>query len=151
MVHILLWFIIAGLLFLHVMQSLFGAARYTWDKNCQEKLIELVATENKYQIQNSKFSSFDDLVKDGYINNLSADNYIDNYKIVYFKASEKELKSGNDIPFIIIALPRSEKNKLRTFSINQNSELKIWNGNKIEWNDLSNEFDNTKLWKLIHK
>ena len=117
--------------------QLLNARRSAWENRCKLTLRALGSSELAYMDGNlnkdygSWLAMTDaDYIQEGY----SRTNIIDNYSIAMFFvfASARDLNNprytASDSSFTIVAIPRSQKNKLRTFAIGDDQTPRVWVG-----------------------
>ena len=85
-------------------------------------------------------------------------NIIDNYSICVFQTGislKKRKYSFSNSTFTIVAIPRSQKNRLRTFAIGDEQTPKVWVGSESEFAQRLNSdppsfsLDNADMWEPL--
>ena len=116
--------------------QLLNARRSAWENRCKLTLRALGSSELAYMDGNldKDYGSWvamtdDDYIQEGY----NRSNMIDNYSIIVFQvsASTDEFGTGyksSDSTFTVVAVPRSQKNRLRTFGISDDQTPRVWVG-----------------------
>ncbi|MEO7994095.1 MAG: prepilin-type N-terminal cleavage/methylation domain-containing protein [bacterium] len=103
--------------------QLLNARRSAWENRCKLTLRALGSSQLAYQDGNldKTYGSWDNLIATDYVQNgYTRTNMIDNYSMAVFYAARPTLinnQTASDSTFTIIAIPRSQKNRLRTFAI----------------------------------
>ena len=119
--------------------QLLNARRSAWENRCKLTLRALGSSQLAYMDGNldKDYGSWvamtnDDYIQEGY----NRTNMIDNYSIIVFQVVASELMSGvsaSDSTFTIIAVPRSQKNRLRTFGIGDDQTPRVWVGQREDF------------------
>ena len=115
--------------------QLLNARRSAWENRCKLTLRALGSSQLAYMDGNLQkdYGSWvamthADYIQEGY----NRTNMIDNYSILCFQiATSKDDGSGYtaaDSTFTIIAIPRSQKNRLRTFAIGDDQTPRVFVG-----------------------
>jgi len=143
---------------LYAIPCFLGARRSDWEGRCELTLKALAATEHEYKHKNEyrNFGTWHELqktqpplIESGY----SRANIIDNYSLVVFDVKPSSLnangESNDDSTFIIVAIPRSTRNKLVTFAIGEDQTPKIWRGNPSEWEIEKYLICDKSIWKPL--
>jgi hypothetical protein len=80
-------------------------------------------------------------------------NIIDNYSLVAFDRAkmvkDKEGKVLVPSSFTMIALPRSQKNKLRTFALGDDQTPRVWVGDASSFDPLNARLHDFELWEPL--
>ncbi len=121
--------------------QLLNARRSAWENRCKLTLRALGSSQLAYMDGNLKkdYGSWvamtdSDYIQEGY----NRTNMIDNYSIVCFQIAISE-EIGNtgytasDSTFTIVAVPRSQKNRLRTFGICDDQTPRVYVGDDAAW------------------
>ena len=119
--------------------QLLNARRSAWENRCKLTLRALGSSELAYadgnldKIYGTWPAMIDnDYIQDGY----SRSNMIDNYSIILFQVGAPTYEgdfSAADSSFTIVAVPRSQKNKLRTFAIGDDQTPRVWVGDPADY------------------
>ena len=114
--------------------QLLNARRSAWENRCKLTLRALGSSQLAYMDGNldkdygSWLAMTDaDYIQEGY----NRSNMIDNYSIAMFYIAVSEDQGGysaSDSTFTIVAIPRSQKNRLRTFGIGDDQTPRVWVG-----------------------
>ena len=114
--------------------QLLNARRSAWENRCKLTLRALGSSQLAYADGNldKEYGTWvalqdTDYIQDGY-NRL---NIIDNYSIALFHVGESTMIgdfSAADSSFTVVAIPRSTKNRLRTFAIGDDQTPRVWVG-----------------------
>ena len=116
--------------------QLLNARRSAWENRCKLTLRALGSTQLAYQDQNldKNYGTWvalqnpsNNYIQQGY----SRANIIDNYSIALFQIVGSAMSGGytaNDSSFTIVALPRSQRNRLRTFALGDDQTPRVWVG-----------------------
>ncbi|MEO7994094.1 MAG: prepilin-type N-terminal cleavage/methylation domain-containing protein [bacterium] len=102
--------------------QLLNARRSAWENRCKLTIRALASSQLAYADSNLRkdYGSFQNLQDTDYVQKgYTRTNMIDNYSMAVFYASRSSgtTYTGADSTFTIIAIPRSQKNRLRTFAI----------------------------------
>ena len=138
--------------------SLLNSRRSTWENQCKITLRSLGSTQLAYHYNNARLSygSWEDLTNptDPYITpEYTKGNIIDNYEIILFEVKpstlDKYSKSKNDSTFTIIAIPKSQRNRLRTFGIGEDQTPRVWVGEESIWEKGKASLHDINLWEPL--
>ena len=147
-----------------IIPQLLSSRRSDWGNRCILTLRALGATQLAYKDNNIRhdYASWEVLTTtkltdpqdDYYIQKeYTRDNIINNYTIIIFKAKPSTLNSGgesnNDSTFTIVAIPRSNRNNLRTFAINDYQSPLAWIGEGIKWEKGKESLRDRNLWQQL--
>jgi len=115
--------------------QLLNARRSAWENRCKLTLRALGSSQLAYMDGNlnKDYGSWlamtdTDYIQEGY----QRANIIDNYSIAMFYVKTSVLDPNNpqytasDSTFTIVAIPRSQKNRLRTFAIGDDQTPRVW-------------------------
>ena len=121
--------------------QLLNARRSAWENRCKLTLRALGSSELAYMDGNLQkdYGSWvamtdTDYIQEGY----NRTNMIDNYSIICFQiAISQEIGTtgytASDSTFTIIAVPRSQKNRLRTFGISDDQTPRVFVGDEASF------------------
>jgi len=124
------WFVIMGLIIAIQTPCLLNARRTAYENRCKLTLRALAATQQALLEMHGKYLPFNKNVNDEYISSeYTFDNTIDKYRIVlYDVVNDKETHS-----FTIVAIPKTQRTRLRTFAICQDETARVWIGQTEKW------------------
>jgi hypothetical protein len=148
---------IAWIVIIFPLYSIYDGLQYqgsgTYENRVKLTLRAIGSSQLKFSSDhNGNFGSWDelqgpDLIQKGY----TRTNIIDNYSLVYFHAEKAILDSHGLVlkpsTFTIIALPRSQRNKLRTFAIDDSQTPHIFVGKELDYNSVN--LHDRKYWKPL--
>ena len=100
------------------------------------------------------FGTWEELVEEEYIiEGYTTENIIDKYTIVVFDVKKSTLdeegNSINDSTFTMVAVPRNQKNRLRTFALSDDQTPRVWVGNADEWSTEDVQLHNIDMWEPL--
>lgn len=114
--------------------QLLNARRSAWENRCKLTLRALGSSQLAYMDGNlnKDYGTWvamtdADYIQEGY----NRSNMIDNYSIAMFYVAQSFDVGGysaSDSTFTIVAIPRSQKNRLRTFAIGDDQTPRVWVG-----------------------
>ena len=140
-----------------VPQMLLDSRRSAWENRCKLSLRALGSTELAYQDQQHKnhdYGTWEELIDptNNYIQQgYTKENIIDNYAIVIFDVKKSTLnekgENNGDSKFMIVAQPKSPRNMLRAFAIDQNQVPYVWIGKNSQWEEGKTKLDDRSLWE----
>ncbi|HYE78382.1 MAG TPA: prepilin-type N-terminal cleavage/methylation domain-containing protein [bacterium] len=111
--------------------QLLNARRSAWENRAKITLRALGSSQLAYQDSNlnKDYGTFQNMLDSDYIQKgYTRGNMIDNYSIaVFYRSSSTRVGpySGADSTFTIVAVPRSQKNRLRTFAICDDQTVRV--------------------------
>ena len=70
---------------------------------------------------------------------------MNNYSIILFDVN----KNKKTPSFTIIAIPRTQQNKLRTFAINDDENPRVWIGPMEKWEKYKTSLHEIKYWESL--
>jgi len=116
--------------------QLLNARRSAWENRCKLTLRALGSTQLAYQDQNldknyGTWVALQDVANNYIQQGYSRANIIDNYSIALFQVTTSLMSGGYsaaDSSFTIVALPRSQRNRLRTFALGDDQTPRVWVG-----------------------
>jgi prepilin-type N-terminal cleavage/methylation domain-containing protein len=116
--------------------QLLNARRSAWENRCKLTLRALGSTQLAYQDQNldkdyGRWQALQDPANNYIQLGYSRANIIDNYSIALFEVKFSTMVGGYaaaDSTFTIVAMPRSNKNRLRTFALGDDQTPRVWVG-----------------------
>jgi len=137
-------------------EMLLNSRRSAWENRCRLTLRALGSTELAYQDQNKNhdYGTWEELIdpRNNFIQQgYTRETLIDNYAIVIFDVKKSTLnekgESNGDSTFMIVAEPRSPRNNLRTFAIDQDQIPYVWIGKDSQWGEGKTKLDDRSLWE----
>lgn len=111
--------------------QLLNARRSAWENRCKLTLRALGSSQLAYQDQNlnKDYGNWDAMVATDYVQEgYSRTNMIDNYSLAVFYANPSAQVNGitaSDSSFTIVAVPRNDRNRLRTFAICDDQTVRV--------------------------
>ncbi len=127
-----------------------------WENRCKLTLRALGTAQQTFLDGNpdKSYGTWEELIEaycipEGY----NRTNMIDNYSIVVFIVHKSTLdENGNsnlDSSFSIVAIPRSQRNRLRTFAIGHDQTPRVWVGKSEDWTTENVSLHNIELWEPL--
>jgi type II secretory pathway pseudopilin PulG len=120
--------------------QLLNARRSAWENRCKLTMRSIGSVQLSYidSTQENTYGTFKALIETEYIQSgYSRTNYIDNYSIVVFDVDPPTMSfhglPAYDSTFTVIAIPRSQKNRLRTFGINTRQTPYVYVGKEEDF------------------
>jgi hypothetical protein len=136
--------------------SLNQCRRSAWENRCKLTLRALGSSQQAFMDDNpdKNYGTWREMIDADYIQyGYNRTNTIDNYSIVVFivhKSTFDEKGNNNfDSTFSIVAIPRSVKNRLRTFSIGDDQIPRVWVGKSEDWTTENVSLRNIDLWEPL--
>jgi prepilin-type N-terminal cleavage/methylation domain-containing protein len=114
--------------------QLLNARRSAWENRCKLTLRSLGSSQLAYADSNLNkvYGTWDALQSTEYLQKgYSRLNIIDNYSLVVFQVGASTMVgdfSAADSSFTVVAVPRSQRNKLRTFSLGDDQTPRVFVG-----------------------
>lgn len=111
--------------------QLLNARRSAWENRAKLTLRALGSSQLAYQDQNlnKDYGTWDNLIFTDYVQKgYSRGNIIDNYSLAIFFANKSQIVNGltaQDSSFTIVAIPRNQRNRLRTFAICDDQTVRV--------------------------
>jgi len=111
--------------------QLLNARRSAWENRCKLTLRALGSSQLAYQDQNlnKDYGNWNAMVGTDYVQKgYSRTNMIDNYSLAVFYASPSSIVNNapaSDSSFTLVAVPRNNRNKLRTFAICDDQTVRV--------------------------
>jgi prepilin-type N-terminal cleavage/methylation domain-containing protein len=133
--------------------QLLNARRSAWENRAKLTLRALGSSQLAYSDQNldKDYGSWQAMTTAEYIQQgYSRSNMIDNYSIIVFNVRPAVMMGGvsaNDSDFTIVAIPRSQRNKLRTFALGADQTPRVWVGTGFDPNAIS--LSNLSQWEPL--
>jgi len=137
--------------------QLLNARRSAWENRCKLTIRALGSTQLAYQDQNlnhdyGTWAALTD-IRNAYIQQgYTRSNIIDNYSIVVFNVRQSSSLGGmtaNDSAFTIVAVPRSTRNKLRTFALGDDQTPRVWVGPAADFTLGMNSLNNINYYEPL--
>ena len=136
--------------------QLLNARRSAWENRCKLTLRALGSSQLAYMDGNidKNYGSWQamtdaDYIQEGY----TRSNIIDNYSVHIFnvvRSLEIGGVSASDSSFTIVATPRSDRNKLRTFALGEDQTPRVWVGDDSLWDDTTMiQLNNIEYWEPL--
>ena len=119
--------------------QLLNARRSAWENRCKLTLRSLGSSQLAYADSNLNkvYGTWDALQATDYLQQgYTRLNIIDNYSLCVFQVGASTYIgdfSAADSSFTIVALPRSQKNKLRTFALGDDQTPRVFVGTETEF------------------
>lgn len=138
--------------------QLLNARRSAWENRCKLTLRAIGSAQISYygSSQEHTYATFDALRDTEYLpSGYTRSSIIDNYSILVFDTDPPTMTFGGlpayDSTFTVIAVPKSQKNRLRTFGLNTDQTLRVYVGRE---NDFLNSFGNASfttpsIWEAL--
>lgn len=129
--------------------------RSAWENRSKLTLRALGSSELAFAKENdNEFGTWDEMTKAEFIQiGYSRTNMIDNYSLIVFEISKSTRDDDNNIlvpsTFTMIAIPRSQKNRLRTFAFGDDQTPRIWVGSKDAFDPENIALRDIKLWEPL--
>jgi prepilin-type N-terminal cleavage/methylation domain-containing protein len=116
--------------------QLLNARRSAWENRAKLTIRALGSTQLAYQDQNldknyGTWKALQDPQNNYIQQGYTRANIIDNYSIILFDVKTAQMMGGvsaSDSSFTIVAIPRSQKNRLRTFALGDDQTPRVWVG-----------------------
>jgi len=125
-----LWFSIMGCFIVTMIPGLLNARQSAWENRCKLTLRKLATAEKTWFNKKGSYATLDELVNENYIESgYTQDSIIDNYQIILFDVNKNKKAPS----FTIIAIPRTQQNRLRTFAISNDENPRVWIGQTEKW------------------
>ena len=111
--------------------QLLNARRSAWENRAKLTLRALGSSQLAYQDQNNNkdYGTWNNLIFTDYVQKgYSRGNIIDNYSLAVFyaaKSTQVNNLTAQDSSFTIVAMPRNQRNRLRTFAICDDQTLRV--------------------------
>ena len=135
--------------------QLVKARRSAWENRCKLTLRAAGSAQLAYidTTAENTYGTFEALQETEFIQpGHTRENFIDNYNIVVFDVDPPTMSffglPAYDSTFTIIAIPRTQKFRLRTFGISQAQTLRVWVGDDDDWSTDTSIRDHTK-WGVL--
>lgn len=135
--------------------QLLNARRSAWENRCKITLRSLGSAQLTYieTTRKNTYGTFEALQETEYISQgYTRVTIIDNYSLFLFDVDPPTMTFGDlpayDSTFTIIAIPRSQRNKLRTFGINDKQALRVYTGRKEEFS-ADDGLENANRWQPL--
>lgn len=137
--------------------QLLNARRSAWENRCKLTLRALGSTQLAYQDANlnKNYGSWqalnnpnDPYIQQGY----TRSNIIDNYSIIVFDVKAAQMMGGvtaSDSTFTIVAIPRSQRNRLRTFALGDDQTPRVWVGPAGTFDPNNISLNNINQWEPL--
>lgn len=144
------------LIFIFILPYLLGRDLPPRDNRYKSMLCTLGSAMLAFKNENpdKNYGTWEEMTKANYIQEgYSRTNMIDNYSIAVFNVQKSTLdKNGNsnfDSTFTIVAFPRRQRNRLRTFALGDDQTPRLWVGKFIECSTENVSLHNIEMWKPL--
>lgn len=147
--------VIIGIIAAIAIPQLLSARRSAWENRCKLTLRAIGSAQLTYietTIENT-YGTFEALLEtDNIASGYTKGSLIDNYSIIVFDVDPPTMTFGGlpayDSTFTVIVVPRSQRNRLRTFGINTTQTLRVFVGNE---SDFASSFGlkDANLWQPV--
>lgn len=151
---LLSWLLIGILVCILALPSFMNARRSAFENRGKLILRALRAAQTTFaERNNGNYGTWQEMVDQDYIEgSYTRENIIDEYVITTFMVdnpSESERVSGKTSSFTITAIPKTTKNKLRTFAIGVDQTPRVYVGDADAWSTVNVSLNNIELWEPL--
>ncbi|MFH1514902.1 MAG: prepilin-type N-terminal cleavage/methylation domain-containing protein [bacterium] len=134
---------------------LLNARRSAWENRCKLTLRSTASAQLAYidTTQENTYGTFEALQETEFMQSgYTRANLIDNYSIIVFDVDPPTMSyfglPAYDSTFTVIAIPRSQKNRLRTFGINMTQTIRVYTGTEDDF-PRSYGMNNSDIWNVL--
>lgn len=158
LLELLIIAVIIGIIAAIAIPQLLNARRSAWENRCKLTLRSVGTAQISYYntTQEHTYGTFDTLLNSDYLQSgYTRSSIIDNYSIIVFDVDPPTMTFGGlpayDSTFTVIAIPKSQKNRLRTFGMNTDQTLRIYAGKDSDFvNSFGNSsFNSPNIWETL--
>lgn len=149
------WLILAFLFLVVAAPQMLGSRRSAWGNRAKLTIRALTSTQLAFQHDNhGEFGTWDELLEGDYIDaGYTRSNMIDNYSMCVFdvhptRRGEKDVIITRS-SFTIVAIPRRQSRKLRTFAICEDERVREWIGDPVYFDADNIQLNNPDNWKPL--
>lgn len=138
--------------------QLLNARRSAWENRCKLTLRAIGSVQMSYydSSQEHTYATFQALLDTDYLQaGYTRSSIIDNYSIIVFDTDPPTMTFGGlpayDSTFTIIAIPKSQKNRLRTFGMNTDQTPRVYVGRESDFmSSFGNaSFTTPNIWEAL--
>ena len=155
LLELLIIAMIIGIIVAIAIPQLLNARRSAWENRCKLTLRSLGSAQQVYidTTRENTYATFQALldtkdIQTGY----TRSNLIDNYSMIVFDADPPTMSfhgaPAYDSTFTIIAIPRNQKNRLRTFGINTTQTAFVYVGTETDF-PFAYGMRNLSMWEPL--
>jgi type IV pilus assembly protein PilA len=155
LLELLIIALIVGIIAAIAIPQLLSARRSAWENRCKLTLRQIGSAQLAYinTTQENTYGTFGALVETEFLAyGYSRSNIIDNYSVVVFDVDPPTMTfhglPAYDSTFTVIAVPRSQRNRLRTFGINNTQTPYVYVGTDEDF-PRSYGLRNHELWQAL--
>jgi prepilin-type N-terminal cleavage/methylation domain-containing protein len=158
LLELLIIALIVGIIAAIAIPQLLNARRSAWENRCKLTLRSVGSAQISYfnSSQEHTYATFNALQITEYLPpGYNRSSIIDNYSILVFDTDPPTMTFGGlpayDSTFTVIAIPKNQKNRLRTFGMNTDQTLRVYVGEESNFlNSFGNSsFTTPAIWEAL--